>query len=253
MSAAWVLVNGLTLLNALLGVAAMGVLALGTRVGLTAMQCLNAASLLISFAMVPDILDGLAARRFGVSSKVGAQLDVNADTTTFNLATALLLLVTPVFAAGRAVTSGAALLGALGGGVYACCGLVRSARLVVTEPPQAPRGRWFWGMTTNGAALCSVSAVMLILDCMPLAPEAASTALAAVPVLGLLMGPLMVSRIPTPDVAQQLLKGVLPRWPAAALVLMVPLWGLAASWAAFIWLHCLLIPVGRWMARRPLP
>ena len=70
------LVNGLTMLNALFGFAAMGVLVLGQGY-MSGPDRVFVAALLILCGYVPDILDGLVARALNASSEVGAQLDAS--------------------------------------------------------------------------------------------------------------------------------------------------------------------------------
>jgi len=248
-TAARLLVNGLTLCNAACGLAAMVVLAVGPRAGLAEQDCLRWAALLITFAYLPDVLDGLAARALGVSSTVGAQLDVNADTTTFNLATALMVAVAPLYATGAAPLERLDLLfgGALAALAYASAGLVRSARLVVSEPPKAPVGRYFLGATTNIAAL-STAALVLV----GLAYDAPGLLAWAVPAQAILLAPLMVSRIAFPDVLQHLVKGVAPRWPVPALVASAFVWGPLTSWALAVYGYGLLGPLARAARGAPL-
>ncbi len=248
----YLFVNGLTLLNAVVGFSAMIVLTLGPRIGWSGPSTLYIAALLISWALLPDILDGAAARKLGVTSEIGAQLDINADTTTFNLATALLIALTPIYSinANPLETPGRLALGVGCALVYLSAGLVRSAKFTVTEPPTAPVGRYFYGMTTNGAALATAALVMVAYR-LP-EPEMTDILLLAVPLQALLLGPLMVSRLCIPDVVQHLAKGIAPRWPLLLLIGVSPFLGTAASWCGVVYLYTYILPIGNALLRRPL-
>ena len=231
------IVNAVTLLNALLGLAAMVALVLGPRLGLEPIATLELAAILITVAIVPDVADGMLARRLGASSEFGAQLDVNADTTTFNLATALLIAVTPSYAAPSPTALGLGFVAAL---VYAGCGLARSARLLVSAPPKVARGRYFHGATTNLAALATCALVLWL----PRVPADWIGPLSlAVCAQALVLGPLMVSRVLFADVAGHLVRGLYPRWPILILVALAPAWGLLASWTAFVYAYGFVAPL----------
>lgn len=247
-----IVINGLTLLNAAMGIAAMIVLVMGPKMGWSGPFTLYVAAALITWGYVPDILDGVAARAWKETSEIGAQLDVNADTTTFNLATALLVAAVPIYSmdVNPLKAPGRLTLGVVCAMVYACAGLVRSARLVVAESPEAPVGRYFYGFTTNGASLLTTALVMVAYS-LPY-PDVTPWLYFAVPVLALLLAPLMVSRIAYPDVLQQLLKGVLPRWPLVLLFASIPFVGVVVAWSGMLFLYGFLLPLAFAALRRPL-
>ena len=252
MKLARLLAHGLTLLNAVMGICAMLVLTLGPRMGWSGQSTLYIAALLITWAYLPDVLDGLVAKKWNATSEIGAQLDVNADTTTFNLATAQFIALTPIYSiqASPLDVPERLIFGISCALVYACAGLVRSARLVVSETPKAPVGRYFYGMTTNGGALLS-TALVLVAHGLPQSSFTNMLYL-IVPLQALFFAPLMISRIHFPDINQHLLKGLLPRWPLIIFVAILPFFGAAISWCGIIYLYAFFFPLGNALLRRPL-
>lgn len=220
------LVNGLTLLNALCGLGAVGVLLLGSGPDRAWW-----AALLLAGAMIPDILDGLAARALGVSSKVGALLDINADTVTFNVSTAILVLAVPGVLVDELWTRapGLGIAGAIAAGGYLGAGLWRSSRMAVLGDPPT-EARHFWGMTTNLASLCVGAAVLL----GPTLPLDQVLQAALVVVVALLVAPLMVSRILYADVPAHLMQRRLSPWPPVLLAISALLLPPAWPWAVWI-------------------
>ena len=238
----YVLVNGLSMLNALCGLAAMAALIIGEGP-----ERLRWSALLLLAGMVPDVLDGIAARALDAASRIGAQLDVNADTVTFNVATAALILSAP-WALGVPAGHPATLGAALAASAYLCAGLWRSARLVTLEDPPTAR-RHFWGMTTNLASF-TVGATVFLGEALGLEAAQRVWALSAV---ALVVSPAMVSRVLYPDVIGQLLKGQLPRWPVLVLLAAVPLTGPEIPWAACVFGCALWPPLLQLMGRQPAP
>ena len=107
-----------------------------------ALTCLVAAVLL-------DRIDGIVARRMGLSSELGKQLDSLADATSFSIAPAAIV----------AILSGGAVGPCLLAGTFALCGLWRLARFNVAGldatgafrgVPTTLAGAWFtiaWAIT----------------------------------------------------------------------------------------------------------
>jgi CDP-diacylglycerol--serine O-phosphatidyltransferase len=167
------LVNACTIGSIVLGLGAV-FLALHGQVRLGALVLMG--------CVVFDGLDGGLARRFGVASPFGAQMDSLADMCSFGLATPLLAYF---WLRGEVPTVLLALVCALA----TVCAAVRLARFNVSPK----NGRYFCGVpTTMSAAILAVSVL--------LSPEPGSApfALAVVGALALLM----VSSFPYAKLAQ---------------------------------------------------
>jgi CDP-diacylglycerol--serine O-phosphatidyltransferase len=166
------------------------------------------AALLILLAMVFDLLDGLVARRAGLTSRFGAQLDSLSDAISFGVA--------PGFLA-KAVVEGAApglypvkLLTVLTA-LVPLGALLRLARYNVEHgSDEHPAGegkgvRVFAGMPTPGAA--GIVASLVFLACDPDRRLDYRYVLWGLPVLCALLGYLMVSRVPYVHFGSRFLKG----------------------------------------------
>jgi CDP-diacylglycerol--serine O-phosphatidyltransferase len=170
--------------------------------------------------MVADVLDGHVARISKSTSSFGAQLDSLCDAITFGVAPAFLMLklievysyqlhfgndkMTQIFE--RAV-----FLIAI---VYAMCAIIRLARFnVETEEESAHLS--FAGLPTPPAAGLVVSMVIFQQDFLPNMAEWPGglfralelTTLWGLPIVTLIAGLLMVSRIPYPHIMNRLLRG----------------------------------------------
>lgn len=88
-----------------------------------------------------DGLDGMLARRFGVASPFGAQLDSLADMCSFGIAAPVVVYTSIHGSAPAALVAGACAL-------VACCAAVRLARFNVSPKD----GRFFCGVPTTLAA-----------------------------------------------------------------------------------------------------
>jgi CDP-diacylglycerol---serine O-phosphatidyltransferase len=136
------LANACTVTSILLGMAAV-MLALSGQIQI-------AAALLLGCILM-DALDGPLARRFGVASPFGAQMDSLADMCSFGIATPLV-----VFQA----MSGDLPSWAIGGacGLVAVCAAIRLARFNVSPKD----GRFFSGVpTTLAATVLAISTLLL--------------------------------------------------------------------------------------------
>ena len=99
-----------------------------------------AAALLVG-CVTFDGVDGLLARRFGVASPFGAQMDSLADMCSFGIATPVVVYTSIHGSAPGALIAGACAL-------VACCAAIRLARFNVSPKD----GRFFCGVPTTMAA-----------------------------------------------------------------------------------------------------
>ena len=179
------------------------------------------AAWLLFLGMVCDALDGSLARMTRQTSEFGQQLDSLCDAISFGVAPAILMLravqgvlfpyvgevdVGPGAAlAGRAVWFIAAL--------YTCCAILRLARFNVETERDISAHMSFKGLPTPPAALSVVSLVLLhahtpSLDASGwLAEWGAPLLVWAMPVVTLIAGLLMVSRLRYPHLINQYLQG----------------------------------------------
>jgi CDP-diacylglycerol--serine O-phosphatidyltransferase len=162
--------------------------------GLTAIRFalqgqMRLAVIAIIVAAIFDALDGRVARRLGVTSRFGAELDSLSDFLCFGVAPALVLYLaslTQVGALGWVVTL-----------MFPICSALRLARfntaLVSDTPPPVWTGSFFTGVPAPAGALLALMPLMLSFEI-----EAAWPRHAVLVGLGLVVvGGLMVSRIPT--------------------------------------------------------
>jgi CDP-diacylglycerol--serine O-phosphatidyltransferase len=188
--------SALTLGNAGCGFAAVLALMLAGP------PAIPAAAALVFGAWLFDTVDGMAARKLGVSGPFGAVLDTVCDVVSFGLVPALLVVTAaggsaPAIAAAAAYLAGA-LLRLARYTAHALTGSVGDGRL------------WFQGLSSPAAAMAVAAAVLALSD--------GRAALAA-----LVAAPLMVSRIGYPDLTKFYLQRRLPLWtlllPPAGLLL----------------------------------
>jgi CDP-diacylglycerol---serine O-phosphatidyltransferase len=138
---AFMVVNACTLSSLLLGVAAI----------LLAMQGdVHTAALCLIACVTFDGLDGLLARRLGVNSPFGAQLDSLADMCSFGIAAPVVVYAS---LAGSVSQAAAGLACAL----VAACSAIRLARFNVSPKD----GRFFCGVPTTLAAAVLALAVLV--------------------------------------------------------------------------------------------
>ena len=168
----------------------------------------HAAALMILLAMVFDVLDGLVARKAGITSRFGAYLDSLSDAVSFGVAPAFLVKVV-VEASGRNAYSAKVLTGLTA--IFTICALFRLARYNVEHTPSEGRradGRavaTFAGMPTPGAAGVLASLVYLYADPKRLLDF--GFLCYALPVLCPILGFLMVSRVPHIHAGTRFLQG----------------------------------------------
>jgi len=178
------------------------------------------AGYLIFLGMVADVLDGHLARISKSTSSFGAQLDSLCDVITFGVAPAFLMLKLvqahlhyfdfvnnqPAALSGRVVFLIAIL--------YVMCAIIRLARFNV-ETSVEDAHLSFAGLPSPPAAGTIVSLVIFQQDLLPKItkwPEefinaSGFAAVWALPIITLLAGILMVTRIPYPHIVNRVLRG----------------------------------------------
>ncbi|WP_434744120.1 CDP-alcohol phosphatidyltransferase family protein [Micromonospora sp. SH-82] len=152
------LVNACTLASLVLGINAIFVAMHGE---------VRLAALLLIACVAFDGLDGLLARRLGVASPFGAQMDSLADMCSFGLAAPVVVYAS---LAGSAPTAAAAVAAAL----VAACAAIRLARFNVSPKD----GRFFCGVPTTMAAAVLALGVAIGLE-VPAVLQVAGVALLA--------------------------------------------------------------------------
>ena len=162
--------------------------------GLTAIRFalqgqLRLAVIAIIVAAIFDALDGRVARRLGVTSRFGAELDSLSDFLCFGVSPALVLYLTSMQGAGS--------LGWVITLMFPICSALRLARfntaLLSDTPPPAWTGSYFTGVPAPAGALLALIPLMVSFEieaAWPRHPLVVGTVLVVV-------GGLMVSRLPT--------------------------------------------------------
>jgi len=173
-----------------------------------------AAGWLILIAMVFDMFDGYVARLSKTASKFGGELDSLCDAISFGVAPAFLLLkmgpgwepsgLVHLLVAGIAV-------------LYMVCAVLRLARFNIDNTPDPASHKRFRGLPSPAAAGCLASLAILrgefanwLLDHFPLLNGEQVTqgvvrfVEVMAPLGALVVGLLMVSRIPYPHVSKRI-------------------------------------------------
>src|SRR5215217_4772680 len=162
--------------------------------GLTAIRYglqgqMERAVIAIIVAAVLDALDGRVARRLGVTSRFGAELDSLSDFLCFGVTPALILYMSSLTDSGA--------LGWVVTLMFPICSALRLARfntaLDADTPPPAWTGSFFTGVPAPAGALLALVPLMVSFEIEAAWP---SHALVVGTVL-VLVGGLMVSRLPT--------------------------------------------------------
>lgn len=204
--------------------ALFGFLAVATIAAMPGAAALPRAAAFLALALASDGLDGRLARRLGVSSHLGGELDSLADAVSFGVAPALLI----VRAAGSSV---AAMSGAL---VYLAATLYRLARFnTSSNDPDPAAHQSFLGLPSTGGAAGVLAAVALLAPAGP-------AALHALPLIGVALAALMASRIRYAHLLSRLGR---PSAPVVALPL-VALGAIVAFGPAALAVACLLYAAG---------
>ena len=143
----------------------------------------------IIVAAIFDALDGRVARRLGVTSQFGAELDSLSDFLCFGVTPALVLYLASLKDGGA--------LGWVVTLMFPICSALRLARfntaLLTDRPPPAWTGSYFTGVPAPAGALLALIPLMVSFEAeaaWPRHPLAVGVTLVAV-------GGLMVSRLPT--------------------------------------------------------
>ncbi len=221
-----VLPSLITLMNGLFGFLAIGYASRGivvegmffNRPGLTFFAL---AGYMVFFAMIADMLDGRVARWSNSTSSFGGQLDSLCDAISFGVAPAFLMVKVvevrlrqvQVHNAVLAVFLGKAIFFAAA--VYVCCTVVRLARFNVENEESESSHMVFTGLPSPAAAGTIVSLVIFQQDVLPkLARHTGASfrllenlVVWSLPVVALLAGLLMVSRVRYPHLLNQHLRG----------------------------------------------
>jgi CDP-diacylglycerol--serine O-phosphatidyltransferase len=162
--------------------------------GLTAIRFglqgqMKLAVIAIFVAAVLDAMDGRVARRLGVTSRFGAELDSLSDFLCFGVAPALVLYMSSL--------SGVGSLGWIVTLMFPMCSALRLARfntaLVADTPPPAWTGSYFTGVPAPAGALLALIPLMVSFEIEAAWPRHALV----VGTVLVLVGGLMVSRLPT--------------------------------------------------------
>jgi CDP-diacylglycerol---serine O-phosphatidyltransferase len=162
--------------------------------GLTAIRFglqghMKLAVIAIIVAAVLDALDGRVARRLGVTSRFGAELDSLSDFLCFGVAPALVLYMSSLSEAGS--------LGWVVTLMFPMCSALRLARfntaLVSDTPPPAWTGSYFTGVPAPAGALLALMPLMVSFEIEAAWPRHA----VVVGTVLVVVGGLMVSRLPT--------------------------------------------------------
>jgi len=178
------------------------------------------AGYMIFLAMVADVLDGRVARLTRTTSSFGGQLDSLCDAISFGIAPAFLMIKVAelhlnnlrfessffsIFL-GRCIIFAAI--------IYAMCALVRLARFNVENEEDESAHMYFAGLPSPPAAGVVVSLIIFHQQLLPRFTDNAAEAfrvfemiaVCALPLITLLTGILMVTRIRYPHAANHLLR-----------------------------------------------
>jgi CDP-diacylglycerol---serine O-phosphatidyltransferase len=143
----------------------------------------------IIVAAIFDALDGRVARRLGVTSRFGAELDSLSDFLCFGVAPALVLYLASLKDGGA--------LGWVVTLMFPICSALRLARfntaLLADTPPPAWTGSYFTGVPAPAGALLTLIPLMVSFEAEAAWPRHALLVGATL----VLVGGLMVSRLPT--------------------------------------------------------
>ena len=162
--------------------------------GLTAIRFalqgeMRLAVIAIIVAAIFDALDGRVARRLGVTSRFGAELDSLSDFLCFGVTPALVLYLASLKDGGA--------LGWVVTLMFPICSALRLARfntaLVSDTPPPAWTGSYFTGVPAPAGALLALIPLMVSFEIEAAWPRHALVVGAVL----VIVGGLMVSRIPT--------------------------------------------------------
>jgi len=189
-------------------------------------------------AMVCDALDGRLARFSRTTSDFGGQLDSLADVVSFGAAPAFIAirLIMKVSEVSPAAETAFGRFCWIASGAYLACAALRLARFNVENVPDESAHMSFKGLPVPGAAGALISVVLLSEVMLPeISPSLAKYGVLtlAVPWVAIILGLLMVSRLPYMHILNRYLRGKKPFWVLVALAfallafLLWPHWVLA--------------------------
>lgn len=224
-----VLPSLITLLNAVCGFAAIHFTARGMtepdRLWLERPELtyFAAAGWMIFLAMVADGVDGFLARMTRGTSGFGGQLDSIADMVSFGVAPAFLMLRVVESGLKELVRPVSPIFGSIPGkllwltaAVYVCCAALRLARFNVEHESHETAHSTFSGLPTPGAAGVIASLVLLfgevqlVKDTSRVAHILSEVIIYLLPLISVIIGLLMVSRLPYIHVINRYAKGRRP-------------------------------------------
>ena len=179
------------------------------------------AGYMIFLAMIMDVLDGRVARLTRTTSSFGGQLDSLSDVISFGIAPAFLMFKLMDFHLDNLRYSYTGFSMFLGRGIffsailYVMCAVVRLARFNVENEEDESAHMYFSGLPSPAAAGVVVSLVVLHQNFNQRYTDVLSGAylrfelftVIALPVITLLTGFLMVTRIRYPHLTNQILRG----------------------------------------------
>lgn len=167
------------------------------------------AGLLVLVAMIFDVLDGSVARWTRQTSSLGGQLDSLSDAISFGVAPAFLVWKLVHLVPGGQAGHIPSRLGWALALLYLCCAVLRLARFNVETAPGDPHEA-FRGLPTPGAAGAMVAPFLLFNDQAQAGnlPGWLCVAIVyALPLWAVVLGALMVSRLPYRHMVSRLLRG----------------------------------------------
>jgi CDP-diacylglycerol--serine O-phosphatidyltransferase len=178
------------------------------------------AGYMVFLAMVADVLDGRVARLTRTTSSFGGQLDSLSDAISFGVAPAFLMMKVVEFHLNHLALEFSKVSIIIGRGIlfsaifYAMCAVVRLARFNVENEEDESAHMNFAGLPSPAAAGVVVSLVILQQQFLPRISGEVSKmfhsfeilTVSGLPVITLLAGILMVSRIRYPHLANQLFR-----------------------------------------------
>jgi CDP-diacylglycerol--serine O-phosphatidyltransferase len=200
------------------------------------------AGYMIFLGMIADMLDGHVARISKSTSSFGAQLDSLCDVISFGAAPAFLMLKLVEAHTSRLQLENfrhilfferIVYFIAM---IYAMCAIIRLARFNVENTEDDAAHLSFAGLPSPAAAGMIVSAVIFQQDFLPKIMESPDSFLRAfelitiwvLPVISLMAGLLMVTRIPYPHIMNRLLRGKksFPTFLLVVFAILLAIWNI---------------------------
>jgi len=226
------------------------------------------AGYMIFLGMIADMLDGHVARISKSTSSFGAQLDSLCDVISFGAAPAFLMLKLVEAHTSRLqfenfrhilfferVVYFIAL-------IYAMCAIIRLARFNVENTEDDAAHLSFAGLPSPAAAGMMVSAVIFQQDFLPKIMELPDksfrafelTTIWVLPVIALMTGLLMVTRVPYPHVMNRLLRGKKSflSFLLAVFVMLLVIWNIQLA-MVLGFLAFMLYGIIRWIITKLIP